>query len=97
MARYTFQFRSSDALPDEVLHAKTTYVKVSYHPVDMYVNATLEPPSNEHDFWRVVVGQVPNPLAHPNEEAVLHVTRGELGKHLGTVKLGSARGSGFVL
>lgn len=58
----------------------------------MYVDAVLEPPKGTSNIWKAVVTKVPNPLAHPNEQARLHLTAGELGRSLGMIELGSARG-----
>ncbi|OJJ45917.1 hypothetical protein ASPZODRAFT_26514 [Penicilliopsis zonata CBS 506.65] len=92
---YTYAIPSSIA--ETVLSAKTTHATVSFHPIEIYMTGTLERPDEEHDAWRVSVSNVPNPLAHPNENAVLHLTQGELGKPLGSVELGAARSAEWLI
>jgi hypothetical protein len=96
MATYTFT--PPPDLPISILSAKSTTAKVSFSPVDFIVDAKIAPltgdgatSSSDNQPWTAVVQKVPNPLAHPDERATLHITRGELGKLLCSVPLGDAR------
>lgn len=68
--------------------------------MEIFVDATLVAPySNEADdesdgesnLWKVMINQVPRQmLSNPDypPRVFLHLTKGDLGKHLGTVDLG---------
>ncbi len=97
MATYTFTPTTS--LPSTLLSHRSTTAKVGFTPVDMFVDAELIAPEessededgNETGKWRVVVDALPNSSMHPIAKATLYLTKGELGRSLGSVELGMAR------
>jgi hypothetical protein len=99
MATYTFH--PPPHLHASILSAGSTTAKVSFSPADIFVDAKLIPPLTRNGIqysdnvpWTVEVQTVPNPIAHPQERATLHITRGELGKVLASISLGDARLNG---
>jgi len=87
-----FTFQPSNPLSAEVLSVRSTHAKVSFEPLEVYVDAKLEQLEDGSNLWKTTIEDVPR---HPNcaegacpVRAILHVTRGEHGKLLGTADLG---------
>ncbi|KAJ9610381.1 hypothetical protein H2200_005158 [Cladophialophora chaetospira] len=89
MARFTFTPNATSIDP-AILSAKSTTAKVVFHPHEIYVDATIAR-VNEGSEWQVEVEHVPRQMnvSEDNVNAVLCLTKGELGKVLGTVALGN--------
>lgn len=81
-------------MPTIALFGRSAYAKVSFPPLGAYVDAKFEQPDDESDEWRVLVNDVPKRPscggAQCQMRAVLHVTRGEHGKVVGTADMGLA-------
>ena len=94
----TFTFQPSLSLDSSVLSRKSTCAKVCYQAQDcdgtgnlneVFSDAKLYAPSTGSDRWSVVVDFVPGMVTAPSMKAVLYVTRGDLGKQLGSIELGT--------
>jgi hypothetical protein len=90
MSSCTFTFTPTADVPVDVLSAKSTYAKVKIEPIDAFVDATISSvQSGAH--WKVFVPNVPQATTVPlqDHKAILSLTTGEFGKHLGNIDLGN--------
>ena len=94
----TFTFQPSPSLDPSILSRKSTCAKVSYEAQDLsstdnhnavYSDAKLVAPAANDEHWKVMVDFVPQIAQVSRLKATLHVTRGELGKMLGSAELGA--------
>jgi hypothetical protein len=87
MATYTFT--PPLFITPQLLSAPSTHAKISFQPLDVYIAATLEWPTHANGAWTARVENVPigKDGRNPEEKAVLHLTRGEFGRVLGSVEL----------
>jgi hypothetical protein len=86
----TFTFKPTAALASTVLAKKTTAATVEFRAEfdrQIFVLASLEAGA-DGETWSATVQSVPVYNDDFRPEAVLHLTKGELGKPLGTVELG---------
>lgn len=87
----TFTFNPTLALTPAILAKKTTTATVEYRAgfdQQIFVPASLEAGADTQT-WRATVQSVPRHSDDFPQQAVLHVTKGELGRHLGSVELGA--------
>jgi hypothetical protein len=87
----TFTFKPAGPLTTTILARKTTAATVEFKAeVDrhIFVHASLEADA-DGETWRATVQSVPIHNDRSRQEAILHVTKGELGKPLGSVELGT--------
>lgn len=95
---HTFTFEPPSTVPIAILRHKKTCAKISYEPIEQYVDAWLEPASSDDDndssTWKVLAAGLPNVPISVRNQAVLHLTAGELGRYLGRVDLGFVDGKG---
>ena len=91
MARFTFSPNAA-SIDTAILTAKSTTAKVVFHPHEIYVDATIAQINGE-DNWQIEVEYVPRQKNVSQEDinAVLCLTKGELGKVLATVPLGDVQ------
>lgn len=85
----SFTFAPTSDVPASVLGAKSTFAKVRIEPIDAYVNAELRrvPGSSR---WTASVESVPqsrHTQLH-DHQAVLCLSKGELGTFIGSIDLG---------
>ena len=94
----TFTFQPSLSLDSSILFRKSTCAKVCYQAEDsdntdnlneVFSDAKLYCPDSGSDRWSVVVDFVPQMVQVASMKATLHLTRGELGKQLGSIELGT--------
>jgi len=83
-------FEPSADVTDDILRSKTTYAKVRFDPYEAFVDAKLQKTSGQNDCWTAQVDYIPRhhniPLSE--QKAVLCLSRGELGRTLGSIELG---------
>jgi|UniRef100_A0A8H7KFP8 hypothetical protein len=89
----TFTFSPTAEVTTTILSASSTRAKVCIKPIDAYVDATIKPssPESSSGSWIATVGDLPQSKSNEwqqDRRAVLHFTKGELGKYLGSVDLG---------
>ena len=91
---HCFPFERTEFLSSPVLTKKSTTATIEFRaalgvacPQRIFMPAEIRPGGIENT-WRAYVDTVPSCKDHCRHEAVLHVTKGELGKTLGTVNLG---------
>lgn len=88
MASFTFQPTSE--VPPGVLSADSTHAKVKIEPLDAFVDATISP-FQGGAFWKASTTSIPRSSSVPlhDHRVVLVLTKGELGKYLGSIDLGN--------
>ena len=81
----------STTLPANILEAKSTVAMVMFSPNDIFVDAHLLPPVAGAESWRATVEWIPTQRTVPREEqiATLCLTKGELGREIGRIDLGT--------
>ena len=81
----------STTLPTDILNAKSTIAKIMFSPGDIFVDAHLLPPVAGAELWRATVEWIPTQRTVPREEqmATLCLTKGELGREIGRIDLGT--------
>ena len=84
----TFSFEPTESLSSDILRAKSTFAKVAFQPKGVYISAKLESPEDGTTAWKAIVDYTPKQRTHLDKTATLYITKGELGKILGTVELG---------
>jgi len=86
----SFIFTPTKEVSVGTLEAPSTWAKVRIEPVDAYVDATIEH-LHGSQTWTATVQEVPMSTRLPCREhrAVLCLSRGELGKSIGTIQLGA--------
>ena len=72
-----------------ILEAKSTTAKVCFDPHEIYVDAKVSP-VGRGDMWEVDMEYVPRQInaSEVDTNAVLCLTKGELGRVIGRVELG---------
>ena len=94
----TFTFTPSATLNPSILSRKSICAKVRYQAQDsdgtdnvneVFSNAKLYAPDTGSDRWSVIAEFVPKMTVASGMKATLFVTRGELGKQLGSIELGT--------
>ncbi|KAF4985606.1 hypothetical protein FDECE_16443 [Fusarium decemcellulare] len=91
---HTFTFSATPNITPAILSAPSTRAKVCITPPDAYVDAVIQPGSSQSSEgnWVAIVDNLPQATAtrlqKEGQSAVLHLTKGELGKYLGSVDLG---------
>lgn len=88
MASFTFQ--PTLEVPLDVLSARSTYAKIKIEPMDAFVDATISP-FEGGSHWKASSASIPQSASVPleNHRAVLVLSKGEFGSHLGTIDLGT--------
>lgn len=86
----SFTFAPTTDVPVSILENKSTYAKLRIEPIDAYVDAVISPVPGRSDRWTATVNTVPQSITVPrhDHQAVLCLSKGELGKHLGSIELG---------
>ena len=82
-------FKASEASIDaSILSSKSTVAKVCFEPRQIFADAKLQA-TRDADIWVVDVAYTPTQVGikEDDTDAILYLTKGELGKVLGTVKL----------
>ena len=90
-----FSFEPTEAASSEVLQAKSTFAKISFNQTSqVFQTAKLEAPVDSEMAWKAVCEYKPvfHKYDHPDETVTLYLTKGEFGRVLATVDLGSMRG-----
>lgn len=85
----TFTFQPTPEVPSNILGAPTTTAKVRVEPFDAYVDAVIRPVVGT-SRWTATVSSLPRGSNVPRDQhqAVLCLTKNELGKYLGSINLG---------
>ena len=88
MAKITFS-PSASSIDPVLLTAKSTAAKVCFNPKEIYVDATVSP-IGRGGRWEVNVESIPRQdnVSGADTNAVLCLTKGELGPVVGRVDLG---------
>jgi len=86
----SFTFTPTTDVPVSILEAKSTHAKVRIEPLDAYVDAVIKPEQGSRGRWTAAVKNVPQSATVPrhDHQAVLCLSKGELGAYLGTIELG---------
>jgi hypothetical protein len=67
--------------------------KISIGPNEIFVDANIKPPTagGNGDAWTVTIDSLPRQPKVPREKqsATLYITKGELGRQLGKIDLGT--------
>lgn len=86
----SFVFQPTQEVDLAVLSARSTCAKVKIEPIDAFVDATISPLSGG-SRWSAVTASVPRSSSIPvqDHKAILVLSKGELGKHLGSIDLGN--------
>lgn len=86
----SFIFTPTSDLPVDVLLAKSTCAKVKIEPMDAFVDATISSVGSGVQ-WRASIPYIPQAASAPLQDhrAILSLTKGEFGRHLGEINLGS--------
>lgn len=87
----SFNFAPTNDVPRGVLEGRSTTAKLRVQPIDAYVDAKIAPPTTASGIWTASVESIPMSPTIPREQhqAQLYFSKGELGKHLGMIDLGS--------
>lgn len=87
---HTFVFEVTQPLSADDLRSRNTHAKIRIEPYEAYVDAVISP-STRPGFWSATVEYLPKHSTIPDGEcsAVLCLSRGELGRSIGTIQLGS--------
>jgi len=87
----SFTFTPTVDVPVSILENKSTHAKLRVEPIDAYVDAIVRPVPGRSDRWTATINTVPQSatMSRHDHQAVLCLSQGELGKHLGSIELGA--------
>lgn len=85
----SFTFTPTIDVPDAILGARSTHAKICIKPLDAYVDAVVRPVAHS-SRWTASIASVPRSTNTQlvNQQAVLHLFKGELGNYIGAIDLG---------
>lgn len=86
----SFIFTPTNDVPVDILSARSTHAKIKIEPMDAFVDATISSVRSGAQ-WRASIPYVPQAASVPieNHKAILSLTKGEFGRHLGDIDLGN--------
>lgn len=86
----SFTFTPTPDVPVNVLSARSTYAKIKIEPIDAFVDAAISCLQDDN-HWKASASSIPQSASVPLREhkAVLMLSKGELGSHLGSIDLGN--------